>query len=186
MPPVGPPNRRVGGTVSPAWKMRNGAENRFFSRRWGPASPAGAQRKETGFAVPLSHWFRADLKDFLRDHLLAPSFLQRGFVRPEFLTYLIDEHLLVAGITISGCGGFWFWNSGSAGSGMENEAPHMIRAAAFPPVRCSDPFRICNPAWVEHRRKLPETTTTRPCRIRPLGSFPVMREIQVPPCRSAA
>lgn len=79
----------------PEWKMRDGRGKRIFLKAVGGRLPGQViNGKKRGFAVPLSHWFRADLKDFLRDHLLAPSFLQRGFVRPQFLAYLIDEHLL--------------------------------------------------------------------------------------------
>jgi asparagine synthase (glutamine-hydrolysing) len=78
----------------PEWKMRNGRGKQIFLKAVGDRLPPRVlSGRKRGFAVPLSHWFRADLKDFLRDHLLAPSFLQRGFVHRDFLRYLIDEHL---------------------------------------------------------------------------------------------
>jgi asparagine synthase (glutamine-hydrolysing) len=89
----------------PEWKMRNGRGKQIFLKAVGDRLPPQVlSGRKRGFAVPLSHWFRADLKDFLRDHLLAPSFLQRGFVRPQFLAYLIEEHLLSRRNN-----SFWLW-----------------------------------------------------------------------------
>ena len=45
-----------------------------------------------GFGVPLADWFRGSLREFLRDHVTAADFLDRGMVSPEFLRTLLDEH----------------------------------------------------------------------------------------------
>ncbi len=45
-----------------------------------------------GFAVPLAHWFRGQLRDMLRDVLLSAKFLGRGIVNPGFVRVLLDEH----------------------------------------------------------------------------------------------
>jgi asparagine synthase (glutamine-hydrolysing) len=45
-----------------------------------------------GFAVPLAHWFRSQLRDMLRDVLLSTKFLGRGIVNPAFVRTLLDEH----------------------------------------------------------------------------------------------
>ena len=45
-----------------------------------------------GFGVPLNHWFRTSLKDFLTDHLLSARSRQRGITSPEFVGRLIEEH----------------------------------------------------------------------------------------------
>ena len=42
--------------------------------------------------MPLADWFRGPLREFLRDHVTAAQFLDRGIVSPEFLRGLLDEH----------------------------------------------------------------------------------------------
>ena len=37
-------------------------------------------------------WFRGELREFLRDNVTSPSFLDRGLVSPQFLRALLDEH----------------------------------------------------------------------------------------------
>ena len=46
-----------------------------------------------GFGVPISRWFRDELKDELRGVLLDPVCLDRGLFRPETIRQLIDEHI---------------------------------------------------------------------------------------------
>jgi|LGVF01.1.fsa_nt_gb asparagine synthase (glutamine-hydrolysing) len=50
------------------------------------------RRKKHGFGVPVGLWFRTDLKDYVRDVLLSPQALRRGYFRKEALQSLIDEH----------------------------------------------------------------------------------------------
>jgi asparagine synthase (glutamine-hydrolysing) len=45
-----------------------------------------------GFGVPLAKWFRGSCREMLCDHLLGPSFLQRGMVSAPFVAKVIDEH----------------------------------------------------------------------------------------------
>ncbi len=50
-------------------------------------------RKKHGFGVPIGRWFRAGLKDFLRDHLLSPTALRRGYFEEQALRRLVGEHI---------------------------------------------------------------------------------------------
>lgn len=50
------------------------------------------RRKKRGFGVPIGRWFRNDLKEYVRDILICPQALRRGFFREETLKMLIDEH----------------------------------------------------------------------------------------------
>ncbi len=63
------------------------------------------ERKKAGFSVPISQWFRVELKDFIQDILLADCSLKRGYFRKEGIRLLLEEH-------ISGrCDhGFRLWN----------------------------------------------------------------------------
>jgi asparagine synthase (glutamine-hydrolysing) len=75
------------------WKMRGGQGKRILIDALSDRLPPELlTRKKMGFGVPLSHWFRTSLREFLRDHLTSKSFLNRGFVDPAFLTALMDEH----------------------------------------------------------------------------------------------
>ena len=49
-------------------------------------------RPKKGFGVPLTHWFRGELKDFLRETLLSEKSLRRGLVKPETVEQLVREH----------------------------------------------------------------------------------------------
>jgi asparagine synthase (glutamine-hydrolysing) len=50
-------------------------------------------RAKAGFAVPLAHWFRSELRDLPRDVLLDPRALGRGYFREDEVRRLIDSHL---------------------------------------------------------------------------------------------
>lgn len=49
-------------------------------------------RRKMGFGVPLPHWFRSELKDFLRDVLLSEKAQKRGLIRHEVVERMIREH----------------------------------------------------------------------------------------------
>jgi asparagine synthase (glutamine-hydrolysing) len=49
-------------------------------------------RKKHGFGVPVGRWFRTSLKDYVREVLLSPEALRRGYFREEAVRQLLDEH----------------------------------------------------------------------------------------------
>jgi len=49
-------------------------------------------RKKHGFGVPVGRWFRTSLKSYVRETLLSPGALQRGYFREPTLRRLIGEH----------------------------------------------------------------------------------------------
>jgi asparagine synthase (glutamine-hydrolysing) len=51
------------------------------------------KRSKMGFGVPISRWFRDELKHELRDVLLDPVCLNRGLFRVEAVRDLLDEHI---------------------------------------------------------------------------------------------
>jgi asparagine synthase (glutamine-hydrolysing) len=80
-------------SIPTAWKMRNGQGKAILIDAIGDRLPPSLRhRKKMGFGVPLSHWFRGPLRDFLRDHLLSRQFTERGIVSPAFVRHLIEEH----------------------------------------------------------------------------------------------
>lgn len=50
------------------------------------------QRRKQGFGVPLEPWFRGPLREWMREILLDPQTLQRGFFRPAAIEQLLSEH----------------------------------------------------------------------------------------------
>jgi asparagine synthase (glutamine-hydrolysing) len=55
--------------------------------------PALLHRPKMGFGVPIDHWFRGPLRDVLREVLLSRRALDRGFLTPQAVATLVDEHL---------------------------------------------------------------------------------------------
>ena len=49
-------------------------------------------RRKMGFGVPISHWFRVELKGFLSDTILSDKALGRGYFTPGVVRRLVDEH----------------------------------------------------------------------------------------------
>src|SRR5690606_2918146 len=55
--------------------------------------PESIQRRpKMGFGVPLDHWFRDELRGLLHDVLLDQRATSRGYIRPQAVRQLIDEH----------------------------------------------------------------------------------------------
>jgi asparagine synthase (glutamine-hydrolysing) len=49
-------------------------------------------RTKQGFGVPVGDWFRAELKDYLRDNLLNGRALKRGYFKPETIKRMAEAH----------------------------------------------------------------------------------------------
>ena len=80
-------------SIPTSWKMRNGQGKAILIDAIGDRlPPALRHRKKMGFGVPLAHWFRGPLRDFLHDHLLGDRFTGRGIASPVFVRHLIQEH----------------------------------------------------------------------------------------------
>jgi asparagine synthase (glutamine-hydrolysing) len=76
------------------WKLRGGQQKyilRKLAERVGVPREA-LHRPKQGFAVPLVHWIRNELKDMVMSVLLEPRTLQRGYFDPEGVRNLLDEH----------------------------------------------------------------------------------------------
>jgi len=50
-------------------------------------------RPKKGFGVPLTHWFRGELKGFLRETLLSEKSLNRGLIKSEVIGQIVEEHI---------------------------------------------------------------------------------------------
>lgn len=50
-------------------------------------------RRKMGFGVPITHWFRGQMKDYLQSNLLSDKFAKRGIVKKEVVSKLVSEHV---------------------------------------------------------------------------------------------
>jgi asparagine synthase (glutamine-hydrolysing) len=81
-------------SLTPEWKMRGGKQKYMLKKL---AQRVGVPREvldrpKQGFALPLVHWTRHDLKEMIMSVLLEPRTLQRGYFKPEAVRQLLDEH----------------------------------------------------------------------------------------------
>jgi asparagine synthase (glutamine-hydrolysing) len=76
------------------WKLRGGQQKyilRKLAERVGVPLEV-LNRPKQGFALPLVHWIRNELRDLILTVLLEPRTLQRGYFNPEGVKRLLDEH----------------------------------------------------------------------------------------------
>jgi asparagine synthase (glutamine-hydrolysing) len=77
-----------------AWKLRGNKQKyilRKLAERVGVPREA-LDRQKQGFALPLAHWMRNELKELLLI-LLEPRSLQRGYFEPDGIRKLMNAHL---------------------------------------------------------------------------------------------
>jgi asparagine synthase (glutamine-hydrolysing) len=78
-----------------SWKLRGGQRKYILKKlaeRVGVPSEV-LHRPKQGFAMPLSHWWRNELKNEMLQLLLEPRTLQRGYFNPKSVRGLIEEHV---------------------------------------------------------------------------------------------
>jgi len=75
-------------------QLRSGRSKVVLKRAFSDLLPPPIKtRPKMGFGVPISRWFRKELKDEVRDVLLDPVCLDRGLFRPEAIENLVYEHI---------------------------------------------------------------------------------------------
>src|SRR5580693_3334111 len=80
--------------LPPEWKLRGSSQKyilRKLAERVG-VPEAALHRPKQGFALPLVHWMRNELKDVLMI-LLEPRTLQRGYFEADGIRKLMNDHL---------------------------------------------------------------------------------------------
>jgi asparagine synthase (glutamine-hydrolysing) len=77
-----------------AFKIKEGRRKHILKSVAATLLPAEiVQRPKQGFGVPLSVWFRGNLRELFADTLLSPRTLQRGYFQPAFVRRILEEHL---------------------------------------------------------------------------------------------
>ena len=76
------------------WKLRNGKQKyilRKLAERVGVPREV-LYRPKQGFAMPLVHWMKNELRELIMTVLLEPRTLQRGYFEPRAVRRLLEEH----------------------------------------------------------------------------------------------
>jgi asparagine synthase (glutamine-hydrolysing) len=77
-----------------AYKIKDGRRKHILKNVAATLLPAEiVQRPKQGFGVPLSVWFRGNLRELFADTLLSARTVQRGYFQPAFVRQILDEHL---------------------------------------------------------------------------------------------
>lgn len=78
-----PPSTRFSG-----WKLKA-----FMRKSLAKVLPSHIlDRPKRGFMLPLARWLREDLKEMVSDLLCESSVRRRGYVKPEYVQWLLREH----------------------------------------------------------------------------------------------
>jgi asparagine synthase (glutamine-hydrolysing) len=80
-------------TLPARWKYRAGSRKYLLKKLACRLGVPGLDRPKQGFAMPLTHWWRSELKDDLLPILTEPKTLQRGYLNELAVRGLVNEHL---------------------------------------------------------------------------------------------
>ena len=80
-------------TLPSHFKLRRLTTKYLLKRAMGHVPAAILRRPKRGFAVPLSAWFRGDLKAFVHDHLQPSRVARAGFLRQAGVDRLLADHM---------------------------------------------------------------------------------------------
>ena len=75
------------------WKYRGGVRKYLLKKLAHRLGVPGLDRPKQGFALPLTHWWRSELKSELLPILTEPKTLQRGYLNEIAVRGMVDEHL---------------------------------------------------------------------------------------------
>lgn len=81
-------------TIPNNYKFHNG-HNKYILKQLAAKyiDPKIFERKKMGFGIPIEHWLRNELKDYMRDYLLSDRFKARKIFNPIFIENQIKEHI---------------------------------------------------------------------------------------------
>jgi asparagine synthase (glutamine-hydrolysing) len=75
-------------------KVRGFSKKRLLRRAVEPLLPREIVRgRKQGFSIPVAAWLRGDLGPFARDVLSAETIERQGYLRPEAVTSVLEQHV---------------------------------------------------------------------------------------------
>jgi asparagine synthase (glutamine-hydrolysing) len=81
-------------TLPDHYKMQRGRTKVILKEAFSDLLPPEIQtRGKMGFSIPLGTWFRGDLRDYLRDLLLAPDARYTEYLSASYVHDLVERHL---------------------------------------------------------------------------------------------
>ena len=80
-------------TLPTRWKYRGGVRKYLLKKLAHRLGVPGLDRPKQGFAMPLTHWWKSELKNDLLPILLEPKTLQRGYLNESAVRGIVSEHL---------------------------------------------------------------------------------------------
>jgi asparagine synthase (glutamine-hydrolysing) len=75
------------------WKYRGGVRKYLLKKLAERLGVPGLNRPKQGFAMPLTHWWKGELRNTLLPILLEAKTLQRGYLNASAVRQLVEEHL---------------------------------------------------------------------------------------------
>jgi asparagine synthase (glutamine-hydrolysing) len=80
-------------TVPGVHKLSNGSGKRLIKEAMAGDLPAEVlHRPKQGFNVPMKHWMKSDLREFVRDNLTASHIRRRGHFSPQVVEGIVNDH----------------------------------------------------------------------------------------------
>jgi asparagine synthase (glutamine-hydrolysing) len=75
-------------------KVRGFSKKRLLRKAMEPLLPNEiVHGKKRGFSIPAAAWLRGELEPFARETLSPETIRRQGYLRPEAVTRVIDEHV---------------------------------------------------------------------------------------------
>jgi asparagine synthase (glutamine-hydrolysing) len=82
------------GSFPDSWKLKGLFKTKYIlneaMKGWMPDSVV--TRNKQGFALPMSHWFRGPVRQYLSEMLLSDKAVGRGLFEKKAVARLLDEH----------------------------------------------------------------------------------------------
>jgi asparagine synthase (glutamine-hydrolysing) len=80
--------------ISPRLKLKGNVTKYILKETFKEFLPEAIfKRRKMGFGVPVSRWFRNELKDYIYEILLDPRTLNRGYFKKEGIERLLNDHI---------------------------------------------------------------------------------------------
>jgi asparagine synthase (glutamine-hydrolysing) len=74
-------------------KVRGLSKKRLLRKAVEPLLPSEVVHgQKRGFSIPAAAWLRGELEPFARETLSAETLRRQGYLRPEAVTRLLDDH----------------------------------------------------------------------------------------------